>query len=77
MLFRYFDTDENNFITSSDVRLALAREGRKIMDNDVDTMINEVSSKIQGKIDFEDFEKMMYSEVDSTQLGSQGSDSEN
>ena len=52
--FKYFDVDNSGFIDSSDLKNALLRSGKKILNNDdIDGIIQEVAHK--EKISLEEF----------------------
>ena len=54
-IFRYFDVDNDDFITKSNLREAMAREGRKLPEQLIDEMINEVDIDKDEKVDFVEF----------------------
>ena len=59
MAFKYFDVDENGFIDSSDLRNVLLRCGKDVLHNEeLETIIEEVSQNNKGKINFNEFLKM-------------------
>ena len=57
--FKYFDVDESGFIDANDLKNALLRSGKKILNSkEIDKMIEEVTQKNQEKISLEDFLKL-------------------
>ena len=60
--FKYFDVDSSGFIDSSDVKKALLRFGKNIMnEKDVDKMIDEVTTEdSKFKVSLDDFLKMFF-----------------
>lgn len=57
--FKYFDVDDSGFIDSSDVKKALLRSGKKILNSDeIDKMLAEVNCLKQPKVSLEDFLKL-------------------
>lgn len=63
--FKYFDVDDSGFIDASDVKKALLRSGKKIINSeDIDVMLAEVTTLDQPKVSLEDFLKLF----DITQL---------
>jgi calcium-dependent protein kinase len=54
--FKHFDMDDSGFIDASDVKNALLRSGKKIINSeDIDVMLAEVTSLNQPKVSLEDF----------------------
>ncbi len=54
--FKYFDVDDSGYIDSSDVKKALLRSGKKILNSeDIDKMLAEVGTLKQPKVSLEDF----------------------
>ncbi|CAD8049497.1 unnamed protein product [Paramecium primaurelia] len=66
-LFKQFDIDNKNYITSLDVRRAFERRGKQLSTIKVDTMFNEISLKSQDKIDFQRFHDLMLADSLKTQ----------
>ncbi|CAD8051692.1 unnamed protein product [Paramecium sonneborni] len=66
-LFKQFDLDNKNYITSNDVRRAFERRGKQLSTVKVDTMFNEISLNSQDKIDFQRFHDMMLADSIKTQ----------
>jgi len=57
--FKYFDVDDSGYIDSSDVKNALLRSGKKILNaEDIDKMLSEVASFSQPRVSLEDFLKL-------------------
>ena len=54
-LFKYFDVNNLGYITAADIKEIVAREGRKMLDEDVNSIFERINSKKEGKVDFEDF----------------------
>jgi calmodulin len=57
--FAVFDRDSNGFITPDEVRHVLAEWGEKISDEEVQKMITEADQDGDGKVDFNEFKRMM------------------
>ena len=54
--FKHFDMDDSGFIDASDVKNALLRSGKKIINSeDIDVMLAEVTALNQHKVSLEDF----------------------
>jgi Ca2+-binding EF-hand superfamily protein len=58
-VFKYFDIDNSNFITVNSLKEAMARGGRKIPQEDLEEMIREIDSSLDGKVSWEEFYEMM------------------
>lgn len=57
--FKYFDVDDSGYIDSSDVKNALLRSGKKILNaEDIDKMLSEVASFSQPRVSLDDFLKL-------------------
>jgi len=57
--FKYFDVDDSGFIDASDVKKALLRSGKNIIhDEEIEKIIEEVTSFEMPKISLEDFLKL-------------------
>ncbi len=57
--FKYFDVDDSGYIDKSDIKNALLRSGKKIVnENDIDQMMKEIKINNQGKISMGDFLKL-------------------
>lgn len=57
--FKHFDLDNSNYITTANVREVLARAGRRIPQEEINEMIKEVDANKDGKIDFQEFCKIV------------------
>ena len=54
--FEYFDIDNSGYICSSDIKYALLRYGKKVLNNkEIDSMLIEVSNMNKNKISLEEF----------------------
>jgi len=58
-VFKYFDVDNTNCITSENLKEALSRAGRKASQSELEDMIREVDQYKDGKIWFDEFVCMM------------------
>ncbi|CAD8062902.1 unnamed protein product [Paramecium sonneborni] len=59
-LFKYFDSDNKNFITIEDVRKAFEREGRQLSQSKLIALFQEITqNEDQKTIDFDQFCQMM------------------
>lgn len=58
-LFAYFDKDNDNFISSSDIENTLAQEGRKLTEIAIKQMIEEVDNDGDGKISYQEFTSLI------------------
>ena len=57
--FKHFDVDDSGFIDDSDVKNALLRSGKKIINSeDIDNMLAEITTLNQPKVSLEDFLKL-------------------
>ncbi len=57
--FKYFDVDDSGFIDAFDVKKALLRSGKKIINSeDIDVMLAEITTLHQPKVSLEDFLKL-------------------
>lgn len=57
--FKVFDKDGNEFITSQELRHVMTNLGEKITEEEADVMIKEADLDGDGKINYEEFVKMM------------------
>lgn len=57
--FKVFDKDRNEFITSQELRHVMTNLGEKITEEEADIMIKEADLDGDGKINYEEFVKMM------------------
>jgi len=58
-LFKYFDVHNNDYITVEDLKDVMARGGQKIPVNELHQIIKENNLAKDGKINFDDFCKML------------------
>jgi len=59
--FKVFDKDGNGFISAAELRDIMTNLGEKLTDEEVDEMIREADVDGDGKINYEEFVKMMMS----------------
>lgn len=57
--FRVFDTDGTGLISPAEMRHVLAGFGEKLTDEEVDDITREADPKDEGKINYEEFVRMM------------------
>ena len=57
--FKHFDVDGTNLITVSNLREAMARNGRKVPIKEIEKMLKEVDYKQNDMIDFDEFLRLM------------------
>ena len=57
--FKHFDVDDTNYITIPNLREAMARDGRKMGQKEVQAMLKEVDIKENDMIDFDEFLRLM------------------
>ncbi|XP_064622657.1 caltractin ICL1b-like [Lineus longissimus] len=57
--FRVFDKDNNGFITAVELRHVMSNLGEKLTDEEVDEMVTEADLDGDGRIDYDEFAKMM------------------
>lgn len=53
--FKQFDVDNTNYITVSNLREAMARNGRRLPEKELEEMLREVDIKENDAIDFDEF----------------------
>jgi calmodulin len=58
--FKVFDIDGNGFIDAHELRLTMQNLGENLTEEDVKAMISEADTNGDGRIDYEEFIKMMY-----------------
>ena len=58
-LFRYFDHTEQGYFTIENIRSAIAREGRKLPESELEDMLKELNMEKNAKITFEKFKELM------------------
>lgn len=59
--FRVIDRDNNGFVTSAELRVIYIALGIKITDEELEEMIREADSDLDGVVTFEEFTSMMNS----------------
>ncbi|KAK8629020.1 hypothetical protein V6N13_077879 [Hibiscus sabdariffa] len=59
--FREFDKDQNGFVSVAEFRRTLTDIDGKLTDDEVDEMIREIDSDVDGQINYEEFVKFMMS----------------
>jgi len=74
-VFKYFDTDNSNFITAANLKEAMARGGRKVPQAELDEMIREADYFHDNKVSLEEFLILMKCE-DEDLANSPGMDDE-
>jgi len=57
--FKVFDKDNNGFISAAELRHVMTSLGEKLTDEEVDEMIREADVDGDGRINYEEFVKMM------------------
>lgn len=57
-LFKFFDTDNSNYITKDDLKEAFARNAKAFTDEQIDEMIYEIDPNHDNKISFDEFYEM-------------------
>ncbi|CAL8110427.1 unnamed protein product [Orchesella dallaii] len=57
--FRVFDKDGNGFITRDELKEAMEMIGEPVTDEDIDNMITMADLNKDGKIDYEEFSKLL------------------
>lgn len=62
-LFSYLDTDQSGTLDFNDISLAYRRFGVTLHKDKIETMIKECDFDTDGKIDYEEFRRMMRNEV--------------
>ena len=62
-LFRYFDRNEQGFFTVEDVKAAVAREGRKLPEQELEDMFKELALEKDAKINFAKFKEVMKQDI--------------
>ncbi|XP_065408466.1 calmodulin-like protein 3 isoform X2 [Chrysemys picta bellii] len=59
--FRVFDEDGNGYITVTELRHVMTNLGEKLTDEEADEMIKEANADSDGRVNYEDFVRMMAS----------------
>lgn len=67
-LFKYFDINNTGFITKENLKEVISREGRRMKNEELETMISEIDTNKDGMIDFHDFKKMMQKDIDNAPI---------
>ncbi|CAD8143399.1 unnamed protein product [Paramecium octaurelia] len=62
-LFKYFDTQNKNFITKENIQEILARHGKSLTDTKINQMIYEIDPNHDEKISFDEFCQMMSTNI--------------
>merc|ERR1719299_292259 len=57
--FKVFDRDGSGLINASEMRHVMSNLGEKISDEEMDEMLREADVDADGKIDYEEFVRMM------------------
>lgn len=57
--FRIFDKDNNGYISRDELRIVMGNLGENLTDEEVDEMIKEADVDGDGRINYEEFIKMM------------------
>ena len=57
--FKHFDVDDTNMITVSNLKEAMARDGRKMTNKELERMLKEVDYNDNDMIDFDEFLRLM------------------
>ncbi|KAJ1978572.1 hypothetical protein H4R35_001853 [Dimargaris xerosporica] len=57
--FKAFDLNGDGYISKEELKSAMAQLGEKLPDYEIDEMIHEADKNGDGKIDYEEFIKMM------------------
>lgn len=59
-LFKYFDQDNTNQITQSNLNEIFRRHGKQFQESEIKNMIQEVDPNKDGKITFDEFKQIMF-----------------
>ncbi|TDL20345.1 calmodulin [Rickenella mellea] len=57
--FRTFDADNDGFISAKEVRVVMGKLGERLSDQQVDEIVREADTNGDGKINYEEFVRMM------------------
>lgn len=58
-ILRVFDRDRNGFITADELRHMMKNLGERMTDDEVETMIEEADINRDGRVNYEEFVKIM------------------
>jgi len=58
--FKVFDMDSNGFIDANELKITMFNLGENLGDKDIKHMIKLADKNKDGKIDYEEFIRMMY-----------------
>ena len=61
--YRVFDRNGDGFISKSEFKHCMMHFGEQFTDEEVEEMIAEADSNNDGKIDYEEFSKMILNEI--------------
>ena len=59
--FNVFDKDKSGFICREELRQVMINLGESTTEEELDEMMNEADINKDGKVSFEEFEKIMFS----------------
>ncbi|KAI5082863.1 hypothetical protein GOP47_0002606 [Adiantum capillus-veneris] len=59
--FKVFDKDRNGFISAPELRHVMTNLGEKLTDEEVDEMIREAGIDPEGRVNYDEFVKMLLS----------------
>ncbi|XP_078313151.1 neo-calmodulin-like isoform X2 [Crassostrea virginica] len=62
--FRAFDADKSGYISAHELRTVMTNMGEKMTEEHIDGMISEIDSDGDGKINFEEFIRLVISRKD-------------
>jgi len=57
--FKQFDKDGNGFIDASELKKTMRELGQNLTDDEIESMMKEADTNGDGKIDYQEFLKMM------------------
>lgn len=61
--FRIFDIDGNGYIDAKELKITMCNLGEDLTDRDVKRMMKSADKNGDGRIDYEEFIKMMYNKT--------------